>query len=80
MKKKRIQTMDHKLAASKSHCKAQFGSGRIFFVRDGIHSVADYNSTHVVVVVVVIVVVNLFHDGLTWSIFIRSGSEQNPNI
>ena len=38
-----------------------------FFVRDGIHSDADYNSTlmGVVVVVVVVVVVNLFHDGIT---------------
>ena len=40
----------------------------IIIVRDGIHSVADYNSTLmgvVVIVVVVVVVVNLFHDGIT---------------
>ena len=42
----------------------------LFFVRDGIHCVADYNSTLMgvvvdVVVVVVVVVVNLFHDGIT---------------
>ena len=40
-----------------------------FFVRDGIHSVADYNSTWmgvvVLVLVVVVVVVILFHDGIT---------------
>ena len=40
-----------------------------FFVRDGILSVADYNSTRVVVVVVavvvVVVVVALFRDGIT---------------
>ena len=37
-----------------------------FFVRDGIHSVADYNSTLMgVVVVVVVVVVRFFHDGIT---------------
>ena len=38
------------------------------FVRDGIHSVADYNSTWmgvVLVLVVVVVVVILFHDGIT---------------
>ena len=36
------------------------------FVRDGILSVADYNSTLMgVVVVVVVVVVYLFHDGIT---------------
>ena len=37
------------------------------FVRDGIFSVADYNSTlmGVVVVVVVVVVVYLFHNGIT---------------
>ena len=36
------------------------------FVRDGIHSVADYNSTLMgVVVVVVVVVVRFFHDGIT---------------
>ena len=37
------------------------------FVRDGILSVADYNSTlmGVVVVVVVVVVVRIFHDGIT---------------
>ena len=36
-------------------------------VRDGIHSVADYNSTlmGVGVVVVVVVVVRFFHDGIT---------------
>ena len=39
----------------------------LLFVRDGIHSVADYNSTlvGVVVVVVVVVVVRIFHDGIT---------------
>ena len=39
---------------------------RLLFVRDGIHSVADYNSTlmGVVVVVVVVVVVRFFHDGI----------------
>ena len=41
----------------------------IVFVRDGIHSVADYNSTLmgviVVIVVVVVVAVALFHDGIT---------------
>ena len=41
----------------------------LLFVREGIHSVADYNSTLMgvvgVVVVVVVVVVNLFHDGIT---------------
>ena len=37
-----------------------------FFVRDGILSVADYNSTLMgVVVVVVVVVVYLFHNGIT---------------
>ena len=44
----------------------------IFFVRDGIHSVADYNSTRVgvvVVVAVVVVVVALFHNGITWERF-----------
>ena len=35
------------------------------FVRDGIHSVADYNSTWMGVVVLVLVVVILFHDGIT---------------
>ena len=35
------------------------------FVRDGIHSVADYNSTLMGVVVFVVVVVNLFYDGIT---------------
>ena len=35
------------------------------FVRDGILSVADYNSTWVGVVVVVVVVVYLFHNGIT---------------
>ena len=37
------------------------------FVRDGIHSDADYNLTliGVVVVVVVVVVVYLFHNGIT---------------
>ena len=35
------------------------------FVRDGIISVADYNSTRVGVVVVVVVVVALFHNGIT---------------
>ena len=34
------------------------------FVRDGIHSVADYNST-LNGVVVVVVVVRFFHDGIT---------------
>ena len=33
------------------------------FVRDGIHSVADYNST--LMCVVVVVVVRIFHDGIT---------------
>ena len=41
----------------------------ILFVRDGIHSVADYNSSRmgvgVVVVVVVVVVVYFFHNGIT---------------
>ena len=38
----------------------------LLFVREGIHSVADYNSTLMGVVgVVVVVVVNLFHDGIT---------------
>ena len=38
----------------------------LIFVRDGIHSDADYNSTRVgVVVVVVVVVVRIFHDGIT---------------
>ena len=38
-----------------------------FFVRDGILSVADYNSTRVgvVVVVVVVVVVSTFCNGIT---------------
>ena len=42
-----------------------------FFVRDGIHSVADYNSTLMgvvvvlVVLVVLVLVVILFHDGIT---------------
>ena len=36
-----------------------------FFVRDGIISVADYNSTRVGVVVVVVVVVSLFCNGIT---------------
>ena len=42
-----------------------------FFVRDGIISVADYNSTRVgvVVVVVVVVVVWLFRNGITWERF-----------
>ena len=37
----------------------------VFFVRDGIHSVADYNSTWmgVVLVVVVVVVVRFFTMG-----------------
>ena len=38
-----------------------------FFVRDGKHSVADYNSSLmgvVVVAVVVVVVVYIFHDGI----------------
>ena len=35
-----------------------------YFVHNGIHSVADYNSTWMGVVVVV-VVVYLFHDGIT---------------
>ena len=35
------------------------------FVRDGIHSDADYNSTLMGVVVVVVVVVYFFHDGIT---------------
>ena len=39
------------------------------FVRDGIHSVADYNSTWmgvvVLVLILVLVVVILFHDGIT---------------
>ena len=38
---------------------------QFFFVRDGIHSVADYNSTLMGVVVVVVVVVRFFHDGIT---------------
>ena len=33
---------------------------RVFFVRDGIHSDADYNSTRVGVVVVVVVVVVVY--------------------
>ena len=39
----------------------------VFIVRDGILSVADYNSTRVgvVVVVVVVVVVTLFCNGIT---------------
>ena len=42
------------------------GFRNTFFVRDGIHSVADYNSTLMaVVVVVVVVVVRFFHDGIT---------------
>ena len=42
------------------------GMLRNLFVRDGILSVADYNSTRVgVVVVVVVVVVYLFHNGIT---------------
>ena len=45
-----------------------------FFVRDGIISVADYNSTRVggvvvVIVVVVVVVVWLFCNGITWERF-----------
>jgi hypothetical protein len=37
-----------------------------FFVRDGIFSVADYNSSRMgVVVLVVVVVVLIFHDGIT---------------
>ena len=37
-----------------------------FFVRDGIHSVADYNSTWMgVVLVLVVVVVILLHNGIT---------------
>ena len=36
--------------------------GPTFFVRDGIHSVADYNST---LMGVVVVVVRIFHDGIT---------------
>ena len=38
---------------------------RSIFVRDGILSVADYNSTRVGVVVVVVVVVYLFRNGIT---------------
>ena len=43
-------------------------SDHVIFVRDGILSVADYNSTLmgvVVVIVVVVVVVALFHNGIT---------------
>ena len=54
------------------HVDGQLGNLRLLrllFVRDGIHSVADYNSTlmgvFVVVVVVVVVVVRIFHDGIT---------------
>jgi len=36
----------------------------LVFVRDGIHSVADYNLT-LMGVVVVVVVVALFHNGIT---------------
>ena len=40
------------------------GSNWLIFVRDGIHSVADYNSTLMgVVVVVVVVVVRIFTMG-----------------
>ena len=39
--------------------------GISLFVRDGILSVADYNSTLMGVVVVVVVVVALFRDGIT---------------
>ena len=47
-------------------CVFLLSASRVF-VRDGIHSVADYNSTlmAVVVVVVVVVVVRFFHDGIT---------------
>ena len=57
--------LQHQIKITRFHLVKVTYAKNFVFVRDGIHSVADYNSTLMGVVVIVVVVVALFHNGIT---------------